>query len=211
MTAAPDVSSLTEAQSALQQRAGDVSMSVRMVSSMMSGVAEALNTTSSQLENYERDVDKLRSVSGELQQKMKHLLSVAEKVSAALTHIETVATQTRLLAFNATIEAARAGEAGRGFAVVANSVKDLARQTHQATTEIQEAMGAIAGAATETDQRSRSLDETLQGVTRATHAFIANLKEQAEVSSTACKYVDEAAESVDGIAQALSVTPQSTG
>src|SRR5262249_18635302 len=37
---------------------------------------------------------------------------------------------------NATIEAARAGEQGRGFAVVAGEVKALARQTSEATAEI---------------------------------------------------------------------------
>ena len=35
-----------------------------------------------------------------------------------------------------TIEAVRAGEAGKGFAVVAGEIKDLARQTAEATFEI---------------------------------------------------------------------------
>lgn len=210
MTAPADVSSLTTHDGALGERAGDVSMSVRMVSGMMTGVAEALTRTSKELEGYEGDVSKARQVSTELQERMKRLLVVADKVTTVLAHIEKVALQTRLLAFNATMEAARAGEQGRGFAVVASSVKDLAKQTHDATLEIQEAMTAISGAASETSSRSQSLDSALQAITTATHAFISNLKEQAEVSTAACRYVDEAAESVDGIAKELTASPQST-
>lgn len=210
MTAPADVSSLTTHDAALGERAGDVSMSVRMVSGMMAGVAESLSRTSNQLEGYEGEVSKARQVSAELQERMKQLLAVADQVTTVLAHIERVALQTRLLAFNATMEAARAGAQGRGFAVVASSVKDLAKQTHDATLEIREAMTAISGAASETSSRSQSLDTSLQTITSATHTFIENLKEQAEVSTAACRYVDEAAESVDGIAKALTVSPQFT-
>jgi methyl-accepting chemotaxis protein len=50
--------------------------------------------------------------------------------------INHIADQTNLLALNATIEAASAGDAGKGFAVVANEVKELAKQTASATSEI---------------------------------------------------------------------------
>jgi transcriptional regulator with GAF, ATPase, and Fis domain len=57
--------------------------------------------------------------------------------------ISSIADQTNLLALNATIEAARAGDVGKGFAVVASEVKDLARETAQATGQVAEQIAAI--------------------------------------------------------------------
>ncbi|MBI2423707.1 MAG: Cache 3/Cache 2 fusion domain-containing protein [Candidatus Hydrogenedentes bacterium] len=69
---------------------------------------------------------------------VNRLGAAAKEIGSVVDMISGIAAQTNLLALNATIEAASAGEAGRGFAVVANEVKELAKRTGAATSEIRQ-------------------------------------------------------------------------
>ncbi|WP_432524125.1 methyl-accepting chemotaxis protein [Kineococcus sp. SYSU DK006] len=71
------------------------------------------------------------------------LTRASAAVGEVIKIISGIADQTNLLALNATIEAARAGELGRGFAVVASEVKDLARETADATQRVAEQVSGI--------------------------------------------------------------------
>lgn len=60
----------------------------------------------------------------------------AEKIKEATNLIAAIAEETNLLSLNASIEAARAGEQGRGFAVVASQIQNLAEQSNNSASTI---------------------------------------------------------------------------
>ena len=113
-------------------------------------VAEAAQHASKRNEAGRRvvqdSVGRIRHLAGAIEQvngQMERLQASSESITRVIDVIRTVADQTNLLALNAAIEAARAGEHGRGFAVVADEVRNLARQTHDSTVEIETMISSL--------------------------------------------------------------------
>lgn len=84
--------------------------------------------------------------------KMDDISNDINSILGILGELESIASQTNLLALNAAIEAARAGEAGRGFAVVADEVRNLSVRSNQFSTQIREQMTHVTQSVNEAEK-----------------------------------------------------------
>lgn len=66
-----------------------------------------------------------------------------QMIGNIVSTVEDIASQSNLLAVNASIEAVKAGEHGKGFSVVAQELKNLATQSKQGTAEVQKILTDI--------------------------------------------------------------------
>jgi len=138
---------------------------------------------------------------------MAKLQRSSEEIVTVVEVITSIAEQTNLLALNATIESARAGDAGKGFAVVAHEVKELARATASATSDIaarvttirddaQAAIGAIGEIhriVGRVGESQSSIASAVEEQTAATNEIARNVAGAADGSSSIAATIDEIA------------------
>ena len=132
-------SNMASVAAAMEEASTNISMVATSAEEMTSTINEIAQNSEKANNITNEAVARAQNVSG----KMDELGNAAQEVGKVTETITEISEQTNLLALNATIEAARAGEAGKGFAVVANEIKELARQTADATQEIREKIEGI--------------------------------------------------------------------
>ncbi|MBM9514899.1 CHASE3 domain-containing protein [Desulfogranum marinum] len=190
---------------AMEQSSSNVGMVATATEEMSSTVNEIAQNAARAKDISEHAVAQSQQTST----KINEMGEAAGKIGKVTETITEISEQTNLLALNATIEAARAGEAGKGFAVVANEIKELAKQTSEATVDIKkqidemqtttggtiEDINAIASVITEinevittiasaVEQQSAATTEISENVSQAS-AGIAEVNENVAQSSVA--------------------------
>ena len=125
--------------------------------------------------------------------RMAELGASADAISKVTETITEISEQTNLLALNATIEAARAGEAGKGFAVVANEIKELAKQTAEATLDIKKQIDDVQSTTTTTVEEIRQITAVINSVNEIVATISTAVGEQSTATEEIATNINQAA------------------
>jgi methyl-accepting chemotaxis protein len=144
--------------------------------------------------------------------KIDELGRAAQEISKVTETITEISEQTNLLALNATIEAARAGEAGKGFAVVANEIKELARQTAEATQDIKDRIEGIQRSTSMAVKQVEGISKVINDVNEIVTTIATAVEEQSvttrEIAGNVAQASNGMQEVSENIAQSSSVSTE---
>ena len=177
-----------------------VSAAMEQSASNVGMVATAAEEMSATVNEIAQNAERAKTISEgavtqseQTSQKMNELGKAADKIGKVTEAITEISEQTNLLALNATIEAARAGEAGKGFAVVANEIKELAKQTAEATVDIKNQIDEMQGTTNSTIEDIETISSVINEINDVITTIATAVEEQSAATSEISENVAQAA------------------
>ena len=220
---------LTAVSQQMAANAEETSAQANVVSSAAEQVTSNITTVCTATEEMGASIKEIAKNAHEAARVATTAVKVAEKTNATVAKlgessaeignvikvITSIAQQTNLLALNATIEAARAGEAGKGFAVVANEVKELAKQTAEATEDISRKIEAIQGDTKGAVEAIEQIGKIINTINDFQNTIASAVEEQTATTGEISRNITEAAKgsgeiahNITGVAQAARSTTE---
>ncbi|WP_457573399.1 methyl-accepting chemotaxis protein [Desulfolithobacter sp.] len=196
-----------------------VAAATEEASTNISLVATATDEMSSNINGIVDSTEKAKQITksavdeaGSATEKVDELGRAAMEIGKVTETITEISEQTNLLALNATIEAARAGEAGKGFAVVANEIKELAKQTAEATGEIKTRIDSIQNSTNATVRQIQQITSVINEVDEIVATIVTAVEEQSMTTNEIAENISQASigiqEVTENVAQVSAVSDE---
>lgn len=215
--AAGETANVAESTKEMSEGMNSVSMATQEAFTSVSYVSTAIEEILASVEEEARQTQKAQEITNHAvtlavssSDKVNALGVAAAEITKVTEVITEISEQTNLLALNATIEAARAGDAGKGFAVVANEIKELAKQTAEATGEIKNNISSIQQSTNDTVEEITRMSEVIREGDEVVTAIAQAVQEQSATSSEISQYVAKASEGIGDVTENVERTSATT-
>jgi len=181
----------------------EASVNVNMVAAAAEEMSATVEAIAAKADDAIGITEEAVDESSKVEESVRELGQAAQEISKVTETINEIADQTNLLALNATIEAARAGEAGKGFAVVANEIKELAKQTTDATQEIKHRIDGVQHSSEQTITVINNINTTISKTNEIVLSMATAVQEQAGASKEIAENVAQASTGIQEVNENL--------
>jgi methyl-accepting chemotaxis protein len=171
-----------------KQVVAGINQSLNQILSLIELVFNACNEMQSSIQEIGKNVTVASGIASEgkkltkgTTEKIDGLVEKTGDMSTSVDMINRIASQTQMLALNASIEAARAGDAGKGFSVVASEVKNLAQETLKVSDEIIMSINAVAVQVIETTSSIEGIGQVIQKIDTAQNTVVKFIRNQENI------------------------------
>jgi methyl-accepting chemotaxis protein len=191
--------------SKVQNRSLDTTNSaIKNIKYHISGTVSSISSVTSCSQNLLKSIQDGKNLAALTVDDMNSINSQTNAIADAIKIIDKITLQTNILSLNAAVEASTAGEAGKGFSVVANEVRNLARQTAEASKKIQQ---LVESATIKTHTGKINADQMIQGYNKIYNG-IENTNQIIEDIATYLTKQDRSIKDIDGAIEVLKNSTQ---